>query len=70
MSSGIKPWTRELALCGSWLGIILEELKLRGHELSVTEVNALAVDAATVRERAEAVSKSLRDIARSRSGAA
>jgi hypothetical protein len=54
-----KPWTRQLNLCNGWLEIITEEIKLRGHELSPTEVNALSIDAARIRDRADALIKSL-----------
>jgi hypothetical protein len=30
MTSGMKPWTRQLDLCDGWLEIIIEEIKLRG----------------------------------------
>jgi hypothetical protein len=59
MTSGMKPWTRQLDLCAQWLEIIIEELKLRGHELSPTEINALSIAAARVRDRADALVKSL-----------
>ena len=58
MTSG-KPWTRQLELCDRWLEIIIEEIKLRGHELSLTEVNALSIDAARIRDRVAALIKSL-----------
>jgi hypothetical protein len=58
--SGMKPWTRQLDLCDGWLEIIIEEIKLHGHELSRTEVNALSIDAARIRDRADALVKSLR----------
>jgi hypothetical protein len=48
-----------LNLCNGWLEIITEEIKLRGHELSPTEVNALSIDAARIRDRADALIKSL-----------
>jgi hypothetical protein len=41
------------------LEIIIEEIKLRSHEISPTEVNALSVDAARIRDRADALIKSL-----------
>ena len=59
MTSAIKPWTRQLDLCDRWLEIIIEELKLRGHELSRTEINALSLDAARIRDRADALIKLL-----------
>jgi|HubBroStandDraft_3_1064219.scaffolds.fasta_scaffold284234_2 hypothetical protein len=59
MTSGVKPWTRQLDLCDRWLEIIIEEIKLRSHEISPTEVNALSVDAARIRDRADALIKSL-----------
>jgi hypothetical protein len=34
MTSGVKPWTRQLDLCDRWLEIIIEEIKLRSHEIS------------------------------------
>ena len=43
----------------TWLEIIIEELKLRGHELSRTEINALSLDAARIRDRADGLVKSL-----------
>jgi hypothetical protein len=55
----MKPWTRQLDLCDGWLEIIIEEIKLRGHELSPTEINALSIDAARIRDRADALIKSL-----------
>jgi hypothetical protein len=60
MTSGMKPWTRQLDLCDKWLEIIIEEIKLRGHELSPTEISALSVDAAGIRDRTDALVKSLR----------
>jgi hypothetical protein len=42
MTSGVKPWTRQLDLCDRWLEIIIEEIKLRSHEISPTEVNGSA----------------------------
>jgi hypothetical protein len=59
MTSGMKPWTCQLDLCDGWLEIIIEEIKLRGHELSPTEINALSIDAARIRDRADALIKSL-----------
>jgi hypothetical protein len=59
MTSGVKPWTRQSDLCDRWLEIIIGEIKLRSHEISPTEVNALSVDAARIRDRADALIKSL-----------
>jgi hypothetical protein len=64
MASGIKPWTRQLALCNSWLEIIADELALRGHELEVTEANQLAEEAAAIQVRADGLALSLRNIAK------
>ena len=66
MTSGVNPWTRHLGLCGSWLKILSDELELRGHELRATEAKALTIDAAKIRDRAEALVGSLKEIMASR----
>ena len=67
MASEIKPWTRQLELCSSWLEIISEELVLRGQELEPREAIQLAVKAATLSERAQALFESLNEIAKAKS---
>jgi hypothetical protein len=66
MASGIKPWTRQFDLCTSWLEIISDELVLRGQELDAEGAQQLAVKAATLSERAQALFASLDQIAKSK----
>jgi hypothetical protein len=66
MASGIIPWTRQLELCTSWLEIISDELVLRGQELDAEGAEQLAVKAATLSERAQALFASLDQIAKAK----
>jgi hypothetical protein len=67
MASGIIPWTRQFELCTSWLDIISDELVLRGQELDAEGVQQLAVKAATLSGRAQALFESLDQIAKAKS---
>jgi hypothetical protein len=64
MASGIKPWTRQLELCGAWLKIIFDELALRGDELTPEEAGQLSAQASAIYTQAQMVSQSLDKIAR------
>jgi hypothetical protein len=63
MASGIKPWTRQLELCTSWIEIISDELVLRGPELDAEGAEQLAIKAAALSEGAQALVAALQDIA-------
>ena len=56
-TTGRKPWTRQLELCSSWLGIILEEVETYGLTLDAAESRELAAQARTLTQRAERLLK-------------
>jgi len=56
-TTGRKPWTRQLELCSSWLGIISEEVEMYGHTLDAAESRELAAHTRTLTQRAERLLK-------------
>jgi hypothetical protein len=67
LASGIVPWLRQLELCTSWLEIISEELPLHVKELDSNGAQQLAIRAARLSERAQALFESLDQIAKDKS---